>query len=290
MRGSIARRAAGPQVDHRFSADPAGGGFDLDLKVSAATGANKQTINGLELASRSATAKSALSQARGTVGQGVFSAERADRGDLRVRPRDAGALIRFADIYSRMEGGALDVTLSTSGGATAGTATIANFVLRDEPALSQLVAAAPAQARRPDRPDARRVPAHDDDLRAVPGRSRRPGRRDLQSQHGPDRGGPGQFPGERHGPLGDVHSGLCGQQHAEQDSDRRRTLLGGGSDEGLFGINYRVRGPIDAPNVSVNPLSAIAPGILRKILGVMDGSTLGGDAPDETTRRTSGRR
>ena len=47
-------------------------------------------------------------------------------------------------------------------------------------------------------------------------------------------------------------------------------LLGGGQNEGVFGISYRVRGPINAPQVSINPLSAIAPGILRKIIGAVD--------------------
>jgi hypothetical protein len=50
-----------------------------------------------------------------------------------------------------------------------------------------------------------------------------------------------------------------------------------------LGINYRVRGPINAPQVSINPLSAIAPGILRKIIGAIDptaahGSFTPGDA------------
>ena len=35
--------------------------------------------------------------------------------------------------------------------------------------------------------------------------------------------------------------------------------------EGLIGVTFKVEGPIDAPRVFVNPLSAVAPGILRKI-------------------------
>lgn len=35
--------------------------------------------------------------------------------------------------------------------------------------------------------------------------------------------------------------------------------------EGIIGVTYRVRGPLDEPNVTVNPLSALAPGILRRI-------------------------
>ena len=49
-------------------------------------------------------------------------------------------------------------------------------------------------------------------------------------------------------------------------------VLGGAKNEGVFGISYRVHGPMSGPQVTINPLSAIAPGILRKILGVVDGT------------------
>jgi hypothetical protein len=42
-------------------------------------------------------------------------------------------------------------------------------------------------------------------------------------------------------------------------------ILGGGRDEGLLGITYRMFGPLDNPRFEMNPLSAIAPGIFRKI-------------------------
>nr|WP_281358312.1 AsmA-like C-terminal domain-containing protein [Hongsoonwoonella zoysiae] len=41
--------------------------------------------------------------------------------------------------------------------------------------------------------------------------------------------------------------------------------LGGGSDEGLIGVTYRVTGALADPQLSVNPVSAIAPGIFRKL-------------------------
>lgn len=49
-------------------------------------------------------------------------------------------------------------------------------------------------------------------------------------------------------------------------------LLTGGEGEGVFGVTFTVSGTTDAPDVWVNPLSALAPGFLRKIVsGVMDG-------------------
>ncbi len=42
-------------------------------------------------------------------------------------------------------------------------------------------------------------------------------------------------------------------------------LLGRKKGEGVFGFTYRLQGSVDAPKVSVNPLSALAPGFLRDI-------------------------
>jgi hypothetical protein len=45
-------------------------------------------------------------------------------------------------------------------------------------------------------------------------------------------------------------------------------LLGGGQYEGLFAVNFRLTGQASAPALAVNPLSAVAPGFLRKLFGV----------------------
>src|SRR6187401_2012010 len=42
-------------------------------------------------------------------------------------------------------------------------------------------------------------------------------------------------------------------------------FLGGGSNEGLFGVTYEVVGTPGQPVLRVNPISAMAPGVLRKI-------------------------
>ncbi|MBK1695728.1 hypothetical protein CKO21_00520 [Rhodovibrio salinarum] len=45
------------------------------------------------------------------------------------------------------------------------------------------------------------------------------------------------------------------------------TLLTGGEGQGLFAVSYAVTGALGEPNVSVNPLSALAPGFLRGLFG-----------------------
>lgn len=43
------------------------------------------------------------------------------------------------------------------------------------------------------------------------------------------------------------------------------TLLNGGEGEGLFGIAYTITGSFDNPSIDLNPLSAFAPGFIRKL-------------------------
>ncbi len=43
------------------------------------------------------------------------------------------------------------------------------------------------------------------------------------------------------------------------------TILSGGEGEGIVAMTFRVRGTPEDPEFSVNPLSLLAPGILRNI-------------------------
>ena len=49
-------------------------------------------------------------------------------------------------------------------------------------------------------------------------------------------------------------------------------LLTGKKGSGIFAATYRVDGPIKKPTVTVNPLAALAPGVLRNLLGIFDGT------------------
>jgi len=63
------------------------------------------------------------------------------------------------------------------------------------------------------------------------------------------------------------------------------TLLIGRQGEGIIALTYSARGPIEDPSISVNPLSALAPGFLRNFFSIFTGARgLGsgrdnGDAP-----------
>jgi len=55
-------------------------------------------------------------------------------------------------------------------------------------------------------------------------------------------------------------------------------ILTGGGGEGIFGVTYALGGSMDKPIFQVNPVSAIAPGIFRKLFEYHDGS------PNQQTR------
>ena len=50
-------------------------------------------------------------------------------------------------------------------------------------------------------------------------------------------------------------------------------LFLGGSNEGLLGVTYEVVGPPSAPVLRVNPISAVAPGLLRKFFEFPSGNS-----------------
>jgi hypothetical protein len=60
-------------------------------------------------------------------------------------------------------------------------------------------------------------------------------------------------------------------------------LLTGGKDEGVFAATYNIRGSIENPTITANPLLALAPGFLRSLLGLFgrgsDKDDDGGVAP-----------
>lgn len=57
-------------------------------------------------------------------------------------------------------------------------------------------------------------------------------------------------------------------------------ILTGGENGGLFSATYSIKGPLAHPNVSVNPVSVLAPGILRNIL-FMNGTDTAPATPPE---------
>ena len=61
-------------------------------------------------------------------------------------------------------------------------------------------------------------------------------------------------------------------------------ILVGGEGEGLLAVTYEVSGSLDDPQVSINPLSALAPGFLRGIFGRLGDGGETGDPTNQALR------
>ena len=260
--------------------------FDLDAKFSSIVGANKQTMTGVELTAFRRGGETQLGSLRGRIGGGALMATGMG-GETRLTTSDAGALLRFANLYSHLEGGDLNLFLRSRGDLSAGEATLTDFVLRDEPAFRQLVSAGRARASGggPVAVDPSRV--RFDKMTAS--FERTPGKLAIQD-------GVIYNPG-----MGLTAQGVIDFEHSQVDVSGSfvpaytvntmltkiplvGVLLSGGENEGVFGVSYRVHGAMSSPTLTVNPLSAIAPGILHRILAAIDGTTShgGGAEPVET--------
>ena len=261
---------------------PPGKDLDLDVKVATVTGANRQAITGLELTAYRRGGEMRLGSLRGRIGGGAVTAT-GSGGETRLTTTDAGALARFADLYQRLEGGNLDLVLRSRGEGSAGEAILTNFVLRDEPAFRQLVSA--GRPRASEDGGAAIDPSLVRFQKMTASFERSPGKLRIQDAviYNPY--------------MGLTTQGLIDFEHGQIDVSGSfvpaytvntmltkiplvGVLLSGGQNDGVFGVSYRVHGAMSGPTLTVNPLSAIAPGILRRILGAIDGTVSRGGAPE----------
>jgi hypothetical protein len=218
---------------------------------------------------------------------------------LSVRSGDAGATLRFLDFYRRMSGGRLALEARSSEGVQQGQITIDEFGLRGEPALRRIVAQSQQGSVGTDERGAAPVSRQDVDqvlfTRLTTGFRRVGSRMDYSDAviYGPQ-----------------VGFNLSGWVDTARDRlDINGTfvpayllnnafsqipvvglILGGGRTEGLIAVDFRVAGPLSGPGVTVNPLTAVAPGILRKLFGWMMPEGQAEAAPPVAAEQSSRRR
>lgn len=244
--------------------------LDLDVKIGTVAGHNGETLRGLNLRLSRRSGRIRNFSMTSTIGR-----DTPLNGDLRLRARDnhqvmffetndAGALFRFTDTYPRMFGGNMWIAMdppTQEQTPQVGTITIRDFMVRGEPALDRIVSGALGSAGRG---------VTFSEMSA--GFTRFPGKMAVRD-------------GVVRGPV--VGATVEGQvDYAKNDVHLRGTfvpfyglnnmfglgqipivgLFLGGSNEGLVGITYEARGPPSAPRISVNPVTAIAPGLLRKFI------------------------
>ncbi len=250
--------------------------FDLDLKATLLTGANRQIVSNAEL--HLARKKSGQFQAlnlSGKIGgdavKGVLSHPDDGAPLFTLTAADGGALLAFFDFYSHMEGGALRAQLRLAESSFAGTVDIDNFVLRGEPAMKSFANSADAGKI------VNKVKLDPNSVAFA--------RMHAELKKANDRLSISD------GVIANAEIGSTIEGWIDFDRDTLDLsgtfvpaygvnnlfgklpvlglVLGGGQQEGLIGVNFRVSGSASAPTLSINPLSAIAPGFLRKIFGVL---------------------
>jgi hypothetical protein len=243
--------------------------FDLDVKIGAVAGNNGEALRGLELKMSRRGGHIRSFNMKAKIGR-----DAPLNGELRLRTRDnhqvlyletddAGALFRFTDFYPRMFGGKMWMAMdppTKDNTPQLGVISVRDFVVRGEAALDRVMSNAPDKAR---------SSVDFTEMRAE--FTRTPGRMTIRD-------------GVVRGPA--VGATIDGQIDLVRDDMRLHgtfvplyglnnmfgkipivgLFLGGGSNEGLVGITYEASGPPGSPRITVNPISAVAPGLLRKFI------------------------
>jgi uncharacterized protein DUF3971 len=244
---------------------------DLDLKLGAVAGFNGEAVRSADMKlSRRNGAIKAFSL-NGKIGRDTtVSGELRNRGQSQGRDvivlqtNDAGAFFRFNDIYSKMIGGQLSLAMeppTADSSAKEGLINVRDFIVKGE---AQLERAAANTA-----PGGQSSGVTFSALRA-----------EFTRQSG--------LFNIREGVVKGPAIGLTIEGNIDYNSNQVRMsgtivpvyglnnmfgqvpilglFLGAGKDEGLIGVTYEVVGTPDKPVMRVNPISAIFPGVTRKIM------------------------
>jgi hypothetical protein len=243
------------------------GDFELDLKFGAVAGHNGEAMRGvdLKLARRGGVIRNfALT---GKIGQSA-----SVLGDMRGRgtgrllmfleTADAGALFRFTDTYSKMYGGQMWIAMdppTADSRPQEGLLNVSEFSIRGQPELQQLSQ---------NQGNGGQNSLSFSRMRAEFTRST--GAMSVREGivAGPTMGATieGRIDyASNQVRMSGTFLPAYGLNNIFGQIPIVGLFLGGGSNEGLIGITYEVVGSPGAPTLRVNPISAVAPGVLRKI-------------------------
>lgn len=251
---------------------------DVDAQLDELVGYGGISLSGLRAkVGLQAGAPRSLSVS-GRIGKSDLQIVMKPDGDVRtlsVNTGDTGRFLRFLDLYNTMRGGKGTVEARIDARASKGRASIRDFQIVEDPKLSQLIetAAKTRPTGRNGRSGAAAAPIPSSatsfdrltlDFRLADGV--------LSIEDGVLRG-----PGSGGTASGTVRldtgriaiSGTFIPIFALNNLFGRipvlGEILGGGRDGGLFGITFKLDGPIADPALSFNPISTITPGIFRRI-------------------------
>jgi hypothetical protein len=264
-RGFLKSAISGKEADPKSKAKNVD--FDLDIKLGAVAGYFGEALRSVDakLSRRGGTIKSfALSGKLGRDTQltGDLRGRAQGRDVIYLETNDAGAFFRFVDTYSKLVGGQLQLAMdppTVEPSAKEGLISVRDFSIKGEAALDRLAAGGAAGA---------------------PGGVSFSGlRAEFTRQNGQLTIREGVLKGLTIGGTieGSIDSAsqvrmsgtfvpLYGINNVFGQIPVLGLFLGGGSNEGLFGVTYEVVGTLGQPVLRVNPISAIFPGVSRKIM------------------------
>jgi hypothetical protein len=243
--------------------------IDLDVRLGAVVGFSGEALRGVDLkmSRRGGTIRSlALNSKIGRdmpliADMRTRSDQRAGKQVIYMETGDAGALFRFTDMYPKMVGGQMWVALdppTKEQTPQEGMVNIRDFAVKGEAALDRI-----AQNQNNPR-GGNGVEFSRLRVDFVRGAGRVTFREGVV--RGPTVGA--TMDGSIDYAKNDVHMrGTFVPLYGLNNAFGQIPIVGlflGGSNEGLLGVTYEVTGPPGSPTLRVNPISAVAPGLLRK--------------------------
>ena len=253
-----------------------GGDIDLDLQSTVLVGFNGELLSAadVKLAKRAGELRELAVKGRfGGDALTISTAGRTAEGTrIAIETTDGGALARFLDIYAKAHGGRLHGDLVFNAKGQRGVVQMRDFVIRGEPALKQ----ARASAQGTQGAGAPSLPIGSDHTQFTKFRADFVRENGVLTLHeavmwGNEIGGTIEgvldYPRDRVSLKGAfVPAYALNNLFAQVPIIGR--ILGGGQYEGLFAVPFVVSGRASAPVLRTNPVSAIAPGFLRKFFEI----------------------
>ena len=241
--------------------------FDVDLKLGAVAGFYGEALRSVDckVSRRNGTIRSfAISGklGRDTPLTGDLRGHAQGREVIYLETNDAGAFFRFTDTYAKMVGGQLAFAMdppTVEPSAKEGLINVRDFSVKGEGSLDRV--AAGGQGGVPNGIAFSRLRAEF---------TRQNGQLTIREGvvKGPLIGatieGSIDYPGNQVRMSG-TFVPMYGLNNMFGQIPIVGLFLGGGSNEGLIGVTYEVVGTPGQPVLRVNPISAMAPGVLRKI-------------------------
>ncbi|MEF2072324.1 hypothetical protein [Consotaella aegiceratis] len=265
------------EIDSADRPSDTGDQLDIGVTIDRVTGFGDSDLIGFMLNYAGTSREiAALSVAAKTTTGGKVAVDIAPRNGaqaLSVTSSDTGAMLAFTGLYEHMRGGGGSLQLIGSGTTGyRGRLQLQDFTLVDEPRLSSLVTATPD----PERASLAGALGRDIETERAffdhASANITYGARRLMVEDGIVRGP--VFGSSFAGTLRDEHGriDISGSFMPAYGVNRIfgaiplfGQILGNGNEGGLIGITYRLAGAFSSPTLTVNPISAIAPGIFRRI-------------------------